>query len=89
MKGKEKKGMHLASLNANLHHATGEIKDAVQTSASGIKNELQIAGRKVADVVFEVMDDVKASRIKKSIIRHETKLKELQQDLRNLAGAHF
>jgi uncharacterized membrane protein len=78
---KEKRKEKISEFDAELKNASSDIKDKTVSGIASIKKEAKIVDKQVKDIVV----DAKSNRIKRSIARHEAKLKSLQHDLEVLA----
>jgi len=78
---KERRKEKIAAFDAELKKAAVDIKDTTVSGIAKVKKEAKIIDKQVEDKIV----DAKSTRIKRSIARHEAKLKSLQHDLEVLA----
>jgi hypothetical protein len=78
---KERRKEKIAAFDAELKKAAIDIKDTTESGIAKVKKEAKIIDKQVEDKIV----DAKSTRIKRSIARHEAKLKSLQHDLEVLA----
>lgn len=78
---KERRNDKIAAFDAELKKAMIDIKDTTVSGIAKVKKEAKIIDNQVEDKIV----DAKTNRIKRSIARHEAKLKSLQHDLQVLA----
>jgi len=78
---KERRKEKIAAFDAELKKAAIDIKDTTVSGIAKVKKEAKIIDKQVEDKIV----DAKSTRIKRSIARHEAKLKSLQHDLEVLA----
>ena len=74
---KERRKEKIAAFDAELKKAAIDIKDTTVSGIAKVKKEAKIIDKQVEDKIV----DAKSTRIKRSIARHEAKLKSLQHDL--------
>ena len=78
---KERRKEKIAAFDAELKKAAIDIKDTTVSGIAKVKKEVKIIDKQVEEKIV----DAKSTRIKRSIARHEAKLKSLQHDLEVLA----
>ena len=78
---KEKRKIKLAEFDADFKKAAADVQQATASGIKDAKKQVKAIGQKLDDAVKES----KSSHIKNSIARHESMLKRLQHDLKELA----